>query len=314
MAEKINLRSSKVKEKQRQVQSYGTQTPLSSTAVERGTTRWLNESTIIVEGLLDVTGTLNGSGTNNFGGENNLSGTNNLSGINHLTGPTDVAGNFEIVAGGLFKAGDSVIRPDGSATFGGLEISPDGKLAAGSFELNPDGSAKFGGLEIAIDGKLTSGLFELNPDGSAKFGDLTIDADGTITTGVTVIETTGRAEFGDFVIDPSSNKLIQAPGGWLFSDGPDSLGLASSNTSSISLDATKAELNYGSSTPVIVRARAGAIDLTSPRTNISGQLWVEGAARFSHATLIFANLPTTPNPPNLHITSAGNAYRSTWTP
>lgn len=165
------------------------QTPLSSTAVERGSTRWLDGSRVDIEGILnligrmnasgvvDVTGTLNGSGTNNF------DGINNLTGETHLTGPTDVAGNFEIIAGGQFKAGESLIYPDGSAKFGALGIASDGTMQAGLFELRPDGSADFGDLHIDAGGKLTSGQFELNPDGSAKFGSTTISTLGVIKTG-----------------------------------------------------------------------------------------------------------------------------------
>ena len=78
--------------------------------------------TATISGVLEVTGTFNASG------DNNMSGTNNLSGENHLTGPTDVAGNFEIIAGGLFKSGTVEIRPDGSADFGTLNIESDGTL------------------------------------------------------------------------------------------------------------------------------------------------------------------------------------------
>lgn len=207
MAKGFDLTRQRHKERKRQVQTYGTETPLSSAAVERGSTRWLSDSRVDIEGILnligrmnasgvvDVTGTLNGSGTNNF------SGTNNLTGINHLVGPTDVAGNFEIISGGQFKAGDSLIYPDGSA--------------------------KFGDLGIASDGTMQAGLFELRPDGSADFGDLNISKDGVLTTGDTKIDTTGRAEFGDFIIDPNSNYPIEAPGGRMVSNGTNNLGLQS---------------------------------------------------------------------------------------
>ncbi|MGP9031559.1 hypothetical protein ACT17S_00590 [Glutamicibacter mysorens] len=82
----------------------------------------------ILNGGLEVIGTATISGTLDVTGIFNASGVNNLSGENHLTGPTDVAGNFEIIAGGLFKSGTVEIRPDGSADFGTLNIESDGTL------------------------------------------------------------------------------------------------------------------------------------------------------------------------------------------
>lgn len=209
MAKKINLRSPKVKAGKRQTSTYGTQTPLSSTAVERGTTRWLDGSVIVLEGRLDATGTINGAGTNNFSGTNNLSGINNLSGTNHLTGPTDVAGDFEIIAGGQFKAGDSVILPNGSADFGGLHIDPDGTLTAGAFELNPDGSAKFGLFDIAANGDLTSqGTLSIKGETTLE-SDLRIIAGGMLTAGQTEIRPDGSAKFGETTIDDLGNMDIK---------------------------------------------------------------------------------------------------------
>lgn len=170
MVKRTNLRSQNITKQRREVKRYGTQTPLSSTAVERGRLRFLLGSEVSIDGLLDVTGTLNGSGTNNF------DGTNNLSGVTHITGPTDVAGDFEIIAGGIFKAGDTTINPDGSAQFGALAIGADGKLTAGLFKLNPDGSAAFGTLGIASDGTLT------------VRNDINITAGGKITAGALSIE------------------------------------------------------------------------------------------------------------------------------
>lgn len=233
--------------------------------------------TATISGVLDVTGTFNASGDNNLSGTNSLTGPTTISGSLDVTGPTTisgtlgitgdttVAGNFEITTGGLFKSGTVEIRPDGSADFGTLSIDPTGKL--------------------------TSGLFELNPDGSAKFGDMTIDAGGKITTGETVIETTGKATFGDVIIDPSSPRMIQSPAGWLTANGPDSIGLSSSLTSSVNLNSSLAELNFGGSTVVRVAAREGGIDLSAPNVYASARLNV-GSRLIVDERLIVRTMPT----------------------
>lgn len=251
---RTNLRSQNITKRNRQLKTYGTQTPLSSAAVERGSTRWLSDSRVDIEGILnligrmnasgvvDVTGTLNGSGTNNF------SGTNNLTGVNHLVGPTDVAGNFEIISGGQFKAGDSLIYPDGSA--------------------------KFGDLGIASDGTMQAGLFELRPDGSADFGDLNISKDGVLTTGDTKIDTTGRAEFGDFIIDPASNFPIQAPGGRMVSNGTNQIGLDTTGAS-ILLDAFSSTLVHDTTVLSLaggIASLIGALKISSTPTGPASEL------------------------------------------
>lgn len=173
--------------------------------------------TLDVTGVATVSGTLDVTGTFNASGDNNMTGTNNLSGTNHLTGPTDVAGNFEIIDGGQFKAGESVILPDGSADFGEFHIAPDGTLNAGLFELRPDGSADFGDLHIDASGKVTSGQFELNPDGSAKFGMTTVDTEGRITSGNVQIDPSGsgliRFDSAQLQSLASGDFAIVAPGG-----------------------------------------------------------------------------------------------------
>ncbi|WPR65256.1 hypothetical protein SLW73_02645 [Glutamicibacter protophormiae] len=154
MAKKIDLRSPKVREQKRQVATYGTQTPLSSTAVERGSTRWLDGSNVSIEGLLSVSGTLNASGsinlsgstgitgplnvtgTTTIGGNTNITGELNVTGPTTLDGDTDIGGllditgkttirnDLELLAGGLFKAGQTKIEPTGKATFGNVTIDP----------------------------------------------------------------------------------------------------------------------------------------------------------------------------------------------
>lgn len=154
MAKKIDLRSPKVREQKRQVATYGTQTPLSSTAVERGSTRWLDGSNVSIEGLLSVSGTLNASGsinlsgstgitgplnvtgTTTIGGNTNITGELNVTGPTTLDGDTDIGGllditgkttirnDLELLSGGLFKAGQTKIEPNGKAMFGDVVIDP----------------------------------------------------------------------------------------------------------------------------------------------------------------------------------------------
>lgn len=244
MARKVNLNDGDFKRFKRNQASLGTQTPLSSTAVERGSTRWLDGSVVFIEGLLDVTGTLNASGQINLSGSTGITGPLNVTGTTTLDGDTEIGGLLDIT-------GKTTIRND---------------------------------LEL-----LSGGLFK---------------------AGVTKIEPTGKAEFGSFIIDPASNKLIQAPGGWMFSDGVDHLGLSSSETSSVQLASTYAELNYDGAS--VVRAEAGLIKLNAPRTIVNGELVVTSEVILQSAILRFTGLlPETANKPNLHISSNGRLYKST---
>lgn len=154
MANKINLRSSKVRQSKRQLATYGTQTPLSSAAVERGSTRWLDGSRVDIEGVLnligkmiasgvvDVTGTLNGSGTNNFDGTNNLSGENHLTGPTDITGDTTVSGKLDVTGpmatkGTLSVEGITTLKSD-------LNVTAGGKIKAGTVTLDPASGGKVG--------------------------------------------------------------------------------------------------------------------------------------------------------------------------
>lgn len=307
MVKRTNLRSQNVTKRQRQVNSYGTQTPLSSAAVERGSTRWLSGSRVDIEGILNLIGTGNFTGTVNVGGVldvtgtlngsgvTNLSGTNNFSGVNHLTGPTDVAGNFEIIAGGQFKSGESIIYPDGSAKFGALGIASDGTMQAGLFELRPDGSANFGTLEILADGTLnvSNDINVLNL-GRIKAGHVEIWPDnigmqnGGITSGPTGFRFTGTG---------GRDAVLESIGG-------------------------QAQIVTGSGEQVI--ARAGAIDLNAAKIWINGSVEASGRAdwrgqSYFHAGVSILStvfnltaLPTTTQKANLYADpSTGRVYRST---
>ncbi|WP_313812352.1 hypothetical protein [Glutamicibacter sp.] len=161
--------------------------------------------TATISGVLDVTGTFNASG------DNNMTGTNNLSGTNHLTGPTDVAGDFDIIAGGIFRAGESWILPDGSADFGDLHIAPDGALSAGEFHLFPDGSADFGTLGIEADGTLNvHNDVNILEGGKINVGNLQIEPANGGQINFLNGALTSMPEFG-MMLNHTNNIDLQAP-------------------------------------------------------------------------------------------------------
>lgn len=304
MARVVDLTGENVTRQRRKERNYGTKTDLSSTTVERGNTHWAEGSNVNIDGflgvagtqrvtgLLDVTGTFNGSGVNNMDGTNNLSGDNNFSGVNDFTGPTTMSGTFE---------------QNGESTFNGPTHFN------GSVDITET-------LDVTAETRLRGA--------TTVEADLEITAGGIFKAGVTKIEPNGKATFGDVVIDPNSIYMIQAPGGNMVSGAADQISLSSSTSSSVSLDSTRAELDYkgaakttldGSKAQLsfgttLVTARAGAIDLDAAKTWLTGQIEVAGFARFQGVGFYAPNLPSTSNPPNIHITSGGQVYRSTWTP
>lgn len=285
MARRFDLTGSKDKIQRRNAQrdTYGNQTPLSSTAVERGETHWMDGSYVRIDGLLDVNGTATVGGTLSVTGTLNASGSINLSGTTGITGPLNVTGTTTI-GGNTSITGELVVT--GPTTLDGI-------------------------TDIGGDTTIT-GLLDITGDTTVD-GNFEILGNGLFKAGVTQIEPTGKATFGDFIIDPNSNRLIQSPGGWLFSTGPDTLGLSSSLSSSVNLNGVYAELNYKGES--VVKASTGRVDLTASKTWISGQLEVASIARFQTSLFYFSTtLPTTANAPNLYVAGDGRVYRSTWTP
>ena len=185
MAEKINLRSSKVKEQKRRVSEYGTETPLPSTAVERGTTRWLNGSTVVIEGLLDVTGTTQISGRLDVSGATTLSGVTTIAGPTGITGaltiqgvttisgqldvtgPTKLAGTLDIT-GNTNITGTLGIKGDTTLT-GNMDVTGGGKITVGNTRLSP--SASNGGVEFVSGGGIggNAGGVLMRGSGNAGF-------------------------------------------------------------------------------------------------------------------------------------------------
>ena len=213
-----NMNTGNLKDLEKRIKRLERANPLSASSLGRGRMRFYDGSVLLIEnGALNVTGTATIAGTLDVTGTFNAEGINNLSGENHLTGPTEVAGNFEIIAGGVFKAGETVINPDGSAQFGALAIGSDGKLTAGLFKLNPDGSAEFGTLGIAADGTLT------------VRNDLNVEAGGKI-----------RA--GNLEIEPANGGQINFTGGSLSAGG---FGALLNNLTAVELQAPVVKLNTG---------------------------------------------------------------------
>jgi len=98
--------------------------PLGYTSVSKGQTQFIGLLSLLVEGSGVVTGLWKVDGELRVGGTLNGSGTMNW------TGPANISGNFEILSGGLFKAGNLTITPGGTITgASGLIINPNGQLA-----------------------------------------------------------------------------------------------------------------------------------------------------------------------------------------
>lgn len=289
MAKLNDLTSNKVQERKRQVRTYGTKTDLASTVVERGSTHWAEGSNVNIDGLLGVAGTATVSGTLSVTGTLNASGSINLSGSTSITGPLNVTGTTTI---------------GGNTNITG--------------ELNVTGPTTLDGI-LDIGGDTTiSGTLDIQGRTTIK-NDLELLTGGIFKAGVTEIEPTGKATFGSVIIDPASPRMIQSPSGWMTANGPDSVGLSSSNTSSVNLNGTYADLNYAGTSRVV--ARAGAIDLTTPTVNVSGALKVAGRTDLDGSIYLNAALiqitpstPTIASPPNLFMSASGRLYRSTWTP
>lgn len=294
MARVVDLTGENITRQRRKERNYGTKTDLASTVVERGSTHWAEGSNVHIDGLLGVAGTATVSGTLSVTGTLNASGSINLSGSTGITGPLNVTGTTTI-GGNTSITGELVVT--GPTTLDGI--------------LDIGGDTTITGL-LAVDGPTTiSGTLDIEGVTTVA-ADFEIVAGGLFKSGVTTIEPTGKATFGSVIIDPASPRMIQSPSGWMTANGPDSVGLSSSNTSSVNLNGTYADLNYAGTSRVV--ARAGAIDLTTAKVNVSGQLDVTGFTWLRGAGLYFPGIPTTAYPPNLHITSGGQVFRSTWTP
>lgn len=291
MARVVDLTGENVTRKNRKERTYGTKTDLASTVVERGSTHWAEGSNVNIDGFLGVAGTMTVSGVLSVTGTFNASGSINLSGSTSVTGPLVITGTTTI-GGNTNITGE--LNVTGPTTLDGiLDIGGDTTITG----------------TLAVDGPTTiSGTLDIEGNTTVA-SDFEIISGGLFKSGVTKIEPTGKATFGSFIIDPASPRLIQAPGGWLFSNGADSIGLAGSSTSSVNLNSDRAELDYGGLTSVV--ARSGAIDLNAPKTWINGQLEVTGVARFSGANVYLpTTLSVTTQKANLYVAADGRIFKS----
>lgn len=178
---------------------------------------------------------------------------------------------------------------------GGLDVTGTATISG---VLNVSGTTNITG-ELNIDGptRITGSLDIKGP--TTLSGNFDVLAGGKITAGVTKIEPSGKATFGDFVIDPSSDKLIQSPAGWLFTNGPDSIGLASSLSSSLALGSTFAELNFkGKSVAITSTTTTINTDSTSVKSLVTDTLRIRVPVN-------------TTNKPNVYMDGSGWFYRST---
>ena len=237
----------------------------------------------ILNGGLQVIGTATISGTLDVTGTFNASGNNNLSGTNSLTGPTTISGTLGVTGPTNL---DGVLTINGDTSITGLLAITGDSTISGTLDIE-------GNTTVASDFEIISG--------------------GLFKSGVTKIEPNGKATFGSFIIDPNSNRLIQAPGGWLFSTGPGSIGLADSGTSSVNLNSSRAELVFGSISRLV--ADGSGIKLTGTLTDVSGNLTVAGVSTFKGTTDVQAwlkasALPSSTDASNLVRASNGWVYVS----
>ena len=202
MARRFDLTGSKDKIQRRNAQrdTYGNQTPLSSTAVERGETHWMDGSYVRIDGLLDVNGTATVGGTLSVTGTLNASGSINLSGSTGITGPLNVTGTTTIggntsITGELVVTGpttlDGITDIGGDTTITGLldvtgPMSTKGTLSVeGVTTLKND-------LNVTDGGKIKAGNLEIEPanGGQINFmnGSLSSGSNGALLNNTISVE------------------------------------------------------------------------------------------------------------------------------
>lgn len=290
MAEKINLRSSKVKEQKRRVADYGTETPLSSTAVERGTTRWLNGSRVDIDGILNVTGTTTISGALNVSGTTTLSGSTTIAGPTGITGALTIAGSMSVTGPSTFAG---TLGINGATTITG--------------ELDVTGPTTLAGT-LGITGDTTiAGLLDIEGD-TTLTGDMDVLGGGKITVGNTILSPSaanGGVEF--------------ASGGGVGGNGGGVVMRGSANAGFMALADTTSAMFAGASqitaSNVDVKIASPLINLNAPQTSVNGDLVVTGVARFAGNNVYLpTSLSVTTQRPNLYIDGNGRVFKSSWVP
>lgn len=176
-----NLNDGDLKDILKRISKLEKAAPMNNAAIGRDGLLVYDGGVITIEnGGLDVTGTATISGVLNVSGQTTLSGVTTIAGPTGITGPltvqgtmdvtgkTTIGGNFEIVAGGLFKAGESVINPDGSAKFGLFDIAANGDLKSkGSLSIEGPTSLK-SDLTVEAGKKIKLGGLVLENQGAGS--------------------------------------------------------------------------------------------------------------------------------------------------
>lgn len=207
------------------------QTPLSSTAVERGSTRWLAGSNVQIDGILAVAGTFNVSGTTTISGALTIAGSTGVTGPLTIQGVTDITGQLNVTGptnldGVTTIGGDTTITGtlavDGPTTISGklnvtgamstkgtlsvegvttlkndLNVTSGGKIKAGNLEIEPAN----GGQINFLNGSLSSTSFGALLNNSIKVELLgpRIDLNATKTWVNGQVEASGVARFNSGV-------------------------------------------------------------------------------------------------------------------
>lgn len=304
MARVNDLTGSRVQERKRQVRTYGTKTDLSSTTVDRGDTHWMNSSRVSIDGVLGVTGLTTISGTLNVSGTTTLSGSTTIAGPTGITGALTIAGSMSVTGPSTFSG---TLGINGATTITGqLDVTGPTTLAG---TLSIDGDTTITGLlEIEGNTTVTGDLDVVGPldvTGDTTLGGATdITGPTTLKNNLTV-DPAKRIILGGLVLENqgAGSAFVQMPGGGIAADG---LGMGLNNLTA---------MNLGAPT---VTVDANLINLNAPQTSVNGNLVVTGSAKANSlditSTAWIRGLPTTPNPPNLHITSQGQVFISSWTP
>lgn len=197
MARVNNLKDGNLGEAKRQQRRDQYSTPLNGSSVGHGGQRFYGTGRLTVQneglfvtGVASIAGTLSVDGTSRFSGQTFIYGPLEVTGSTILDGPTDVGGAFTVT-------GETKLN--GNTTVGGnLELVSGGLFKAGATEIRPDGSAKFGLFDIAANGNLRSkGMLDIE-------GVTTLKADLNVTTG-------GKIKAGGMTIDPAEGGKISFP-------------------------------------------------------------------------------------------------------
>ena len=293
MARGVDLTGENVTRRRRKERQYGTKTDLSSTTVDRGSTHWMNESYVAIDGVLDVTGLTTISGTLNVSGTTTLSGSTTIAGPTGITGALTIAGSMDVTGPSTFSG---TLGIDGATTITGQLDVTGPTILAGTLDITGDTTVT-GLLDITGDTTLT--------------GNMDVLGGGKITVGNTILSpsaTNGGVEF--------------ASGGGVGGNGGSVAMRGSANAGFLALSTEVASMFGGASFVDVkhadVTVSSALINLNAPQTSVNGNLVVTGSAKAASlditGTAWVRGLPTAGLAPNLHITSQGQMFRSTWAP